>query len=277
MESIQSFFQENSDTIWSIAIRIGVVILILIICSIVSRLVKRSIRKHAERKGTDPTLVPIFCTLACIATYVVGLVIALTVLKVEAAGIFAILGAAGIAIGFALKDTLSNIAAGIMLLVLRPFKVGEAVQVGGNAGVVEEVQLFTTSLKSFDGLAITCPNRTVWSGNVINFSRNGSRRIDLAVGISYGDSIDEAIAVLKKIAAEESRFLSDPAPEVMVTAMGESSVDLVLRGWTMNEDFWGVTFDLNKKVKESIEAAGLTIPFPQKDLHIVSHTGPTSL
>ncbi len=271
MESLQQLF--NNDNPWiTLALKAGAIILILLLCMIISKVIKRSIKKSSEeKKKLDPTLVPVMNSLATALTYLVGLVCILSILQIDPAGIVALVGAAGIAVGFALKDTLSNIAAGVMLLMLRPFRKGEAVEFGGTSGVVQEVRLFTTSLETFDGLAVTCPNNSVWSSNITNFSRNGTRRMNLVVGIAYGDSIEKGLEVLRDIARTESRFLSDPATEVMVVEMADSSVNLQLRGWSSVDDYWGIIWDLNKKIKEEIEAAGLTIPFPQRDLHIINH------
>ncbi len=270
MESIKQLFDSENPLV-EVSLTVGIIALTLLICLIITKLLKRSIKKSSYKKGNiDPTVIPILNTLTNTFTFLAGAIVILQILDIDTAGIFALVGAAGIAIGFALKDTLSNIAAGVMLLMVRPFRVGEAVEFGGTSGIVKEIRLFTTSLKTFDGLAVTCPNNTVWSSNITNFSRNGTRRLSLVVGISYGDSIEKGLDVLTRIARTESRFLHDPEPQVMVLGMADSSVNLQLRGWTSIDEFWGVTWDLNKKIKEEIEAAGLTIPFPQRDLHIIS-------
>jgi small conductance mechanosensitive channel len=200
--------------------------------------------------------------------YAIGLIIVLDLFGINTTSIIAILGAAGLAIGLALKDTLGNIAAGVMLIMLRPFKKGDYIESGSYQGTVQEVNFFNTVLETFDGLYISAPNGPVFNNSLKNFSRNGKRRMDIEVGISYGDSIDTAMEVLKRIAAEEKRFLPEPAPQVLVTAMADSSVNLQLRGWANNSDYWATRFDLTKKVKEEIEKAGLTIPFPQTDVHL---------
>ncbi len=270
MESIKKLFNSDHPAI-GIAMTVLIIVLVLLCCMIISKLIKRSVKKSSEEKEKiDPTVVPVLNTLISTLTFLAGAIVILQVLNIDTAGIFALVGAAGIAIGFALKDTLSNIAAGVMLLMIRPFRVGEAVEFGGTSGIVEEIRLFTTSLETFDGLAVTCPNNTVWSSNITNFSRNGTRRVNLVVGIAYGDSIEKGLEVLMSIARSEHRFLHDPEPKVMVCEMADSSVNLQLRGWTVVDDYWDAIWDLNKKIKEEIEAAGLTIPFPQRDLHIIS-------
>ncbi len=270
MESIKKLFDSDHPAV-NIVMKAIVIVLVLLCCMIIATLIKRSVKKSSDKKETiDPTVIPVLNSLIMTGVFFAGAVVILSVLNVDTAGIVAFIGSVGIAIGFALKDTLSNIAAGIMLLMLRPFRVGEAVEFGGTSGVVKEVRLFTTSLKTFDGLAVTCPNNTVWSSNIINFSRNGTRRLSLVVGISYGDSIDTGLEVLRNIIQQETRLLNDPAPEVMVLNMGDSSINLQLRGWAKTENYWKIIWDLNKKIKEEIEAAGLTIPFPQRDLHIIS-------
>jgi small conductance mechanosensitive channel len=152
--------------------------------------------------------------------------------------------------------------------ILRPFKIGDFVDASGTLGTVSEINLFTTIFKTTDGLYIASPNGKVWGGNIKNFTRNGKRRMDIVVGISYADSIDVGLNVLKELAASESRLLAEPAPKVMVTSIGESAVNIQLRAWAVNGDYWQTVWDLNKRVKEAIEGAGLSIPFPQRTLHI---------
>tara|TARA_R110000868_G_scaffold367900_1_gene630872 strand:- start:22 stop:531 length:510 start_codon:yes stop_codon:yes gene_type:complete len=158
----------------------------------------------------------------------------------------------------------------MMLLILRPFKAGDFIEFGGTQGNVKEISLFTTILETIDGLYIAAPNSVVWSNNIKNFTRNGRRRMDIVVGISYSDPIDSGLSVLNEIAQSENRLLLDPAPQVMVLSMMDSAVNIQLRAWAKNEDYWATYWDLNKRVKEAIEQAGLTIPFPQRTLHVVA-------
>jgi small conductance mechanosensitive channel len=208
--------------------------------------------------------------VASYGIYIIGGVFILDIFGVNTASLIALVGAAGLAIGLALKDTLSNIAAGIMLLILRPFRAGDFIEVGSLLGTVQEVNLFTTILETIDGLYIAAPNSVLWGNSIKNFTRNGKRRMDIVVGIAYSDSIERGFEVLRKIAASESRLLTAPEPQVMVATMGESAVNIQLRAWALNDDYWSSYWDLNKRVKEEIEQAGLSIPFPQRTLHVIN-------
>ncbi|MBN2332774.1 MAG: mechanosensitive ion channel family protein [Deltaproteobacteria bacterium] len=234
-----------------------------------ARLVRQAIVQAPQRlKKFDDVLVPIFSTTATYSIYAISLVIILDIFGVNTTSIIALLGAAGLAVGLALKDTLGNIAAGIMLLILRPYRIGDYIECGSQAGTVREIGLFTTILETFDGLYVFAPNGAMWGTPVKNFTRNGRRRMDVVVGIAYDDSIDAGFEALRGVIRSEPRMLPDPAPQVMVQELADSSVNLGLRCWTTVDDFWDTWWDLKKRVKEEIEAAGLTIPFPQQDVHL---------
>ncbi|MEP7703319.1 mechanosensitive ion channel family protein [Paraglaciecola sp. 25GB23A] len=270
-ESLIQFWQNHSETIVALGYNLILAIVIFVASSLIARAVRKAIRNtNSKLKKLDATLIPIFSTVASYVVYIIGSVFILDIFGVNTASLIALVGAAGLAVGLALKDTLSNIAAGMMLLILRPFKAGDFIEFGATQGTVKEINLFTTILETIEGLYIASPNSVLWSNNIKNFTRNGKRRMDIVVGISYSDSIDEGFAVLKKIADVESRLLVDPAPQVMVASMMDSAVNIQLRAWAKNEDYWAAYWDLNKRVKESIEEAGLTIPFPQRTLHVVA-------
>jgi small conductance mechanosensitive channel len=268
---ITNYWANHSTVLIDIGYNILLAVGIFLASILVARGVKRFIRRaddHLEK--LDATLVPVLCTSAAYMVYIVGFVIILDIFGVNTASIITLLGAAGLAIGFALKDTLSNIAAGIMLLILRPFKVGDFIEFGSTMGTIKEINLFTTILETFDGLYISAPNGQIWSSTIKNYNRNDKRRLDVGVGISYGDSIDTGLKVLQRIIATEPRFLQEPAPpQTMVISLADSSVNLQLRGWTTTDDYWQALFDLNKRVKEEVELAGLNIPFPQMDVHLI--------
>lgn len=263
------FWQNHSETIMTLGYKLILALAIVIASALIARSVKKAIKNtKSPLKNVDKTLLPILSSVAGYLVYIIAGLFILDIFGVNTASLIALMGAAGLAIGLALKNTLSNIAAGIMLLILRPFKVGDFVDASGTVGSVSEINLFTTIFKTNDGLYIASPNGKVWGGNIKNFTRNGKRRMDIVVGISFADSIDDGLNVLKEIAASESRLLPEPAPKVMVASIGESAVNIQLRAWTVNGDYWQTVWDLNKRVKESIEQAGLTIPFPQRTLHI---------
>jgi small conductance mechanosensitive channel len=172
------------------------------------------------------------------------------------------------AIGLALQGTLSNVASGVMLLTLRPFKLGDFIVAGGTSGVVDEISVFTTTLHTPDNVFTMVPNSSIWGSEIKNFSRNATRRNDMVFGIGYSDDIDKAMDVLNRILEEDERVLKDPAPTVAVSELGDSSVDFVVRPWCTREDYWALRFDITKKVKQTFDNEGISIPFPQRDVHL---------
>lgn len=249
----------------------GLLVIIIIFAShFVAKFLHRRINKTNERfEKFDETLVPILCTVASVVVYSVAMVIILDFFGVNTTSILTLLGAAGLAIALALKDTLSNIAAGMMLLILRPFRTGHYIESGSMSGTVKEVGLFTTILETPDGLYISSPNSSLWGSPIKNFTKNGTRRMDVIVGIAYSDSIDKGFEALQTVIQNEPRFLTEPAPKLMVQAMADSSVNLQLRAWSSVDNYWDIYWGINKLIKEQIEAAGLTIPFPQTDVHMI--------
>ncbi len=220
--------------------------------------------------AVDETLRPFFASIVRYAIIAITLVAVLARLGIQTTSIIAVLGAAGLAIGLALQGTLQNIAAGIMLLILRPFKVGDYIDAGGTAGTVDEIGLFTTDMTTFDGIYLSVPNSSLWNTSILNYTRLPTRRLDIPVGIAYEDDVEKALSLLLEKLRTDSRVLADPEPQVMVTALGDSSVDLNLRCWSLREDFWALRFDLNKNAKLWLDRAGISIPFPQRDVHLIS-------
>ena len=216
----------------------------------------------------DDTLKPFLSSSVRYFVIVITFVAVLAEFGVQTTSIIAVLGAAGLAIGLALQGTLQNIAAGIMLLVLRPFRVGEYIDAGGVSGTVDAINLFTTDMTTYDGIYRSVPNAELWNRNILNYSRNPTRRLDIPVGIAYEDDVEQALDLLLSHLSQDARVLPDPGPQVLVTGLGDSSVDLTLRCWTNRTDFWPLRFELNKKVKLWLDAAGISIPFPQRDVHL---------
>ena len=216
----------------------------------------------------DDTLKPFLSSSVRYFVIVITFVAVLAEFGVQTTSIIAVLGAAGLAIDLALQGTLQNIAAGIMLLVLRPFRVGEYIDAGGVSGTVDAINLFTTDMTTYDGIYRSVPNAELWNRNILNYSRNPTRRLDIPVGIAYEDDVEQALDLLLSPLSQDTRVLPDPEPQVLVTGLGDSSVDLTLRCWTSRTDFWPLRFELNKKVKLWLDAAGISIPFPQRDVHL---------
>lgn len=256
---------------------LGAVLILVIgwwIAGRTAALVRHSLK---NAKFVDSTLKPLAASIARYAVLIFVIIAVLSNFGVETTSIIAVLGAAGLAIGLALQGTLSNIAAGVMILILRPLKVDEFVEAGSVSGTVVEITLFTTLLKTPDGVFISAPNSQIWNSAIKNYSRNPTRRLDIKVGIAYDDDVDAALEFLKNLVASDERVLKDPEPMSFVANLGESSVDLTARGWVATSEFWPTFFDLTRKSKTELEAAGFSIPFPQRDLHVIESAETASI
>jgi small conductance mechanosensitive channel len=188
----------------------------------------------------------------------------------QTASLVAVLGAAGLAVGFALQGSLANFAAGVLILVFRPYRVGNFIDVAGVAGIVKEIQLFTTELATPDNVKILVPNGKIYGDIIKNFSANDTRRVDLVIGIGYGSSIQKALEVVTKLIKKETRILSDLAPQIAVSELADSSVNLVVRPWVKKDDYWPLKFYLTQNIKEAFDRNGIEIPFPQRAVHMIS-------
>lgn len=216
----------------------------------------------------DETLRPFLSNIVRWIVLAFVIVAVLNQFGVETTSIIAVLGAAGLAIGLALQGTLSNVAAGVMLLILRPFKAGDFVSAGSLSGTIVEIGLFTSELKTGDGIYIMAPNSQIWNTTITNFSRNATRRIDILVGVAYDDDIDVAQKALQDLMEGNELVVADPAPMTMVMSLGDSSVNINMRCWVKTDDYWAALWALNKGAKLAVEAAGCSIPFPQRDVHL---------
>ena len=244
---------------------------LLLIGWLVAGWVRRATRRMLGRlPNSDKTVNAVFSNIARYLTLGIVLVLVLGQFGVETASILAVLGTAGLAIGLALQGALSNIAAGLLILFLRPFKIGDYIDAEGISGTVEEIGLFSTEFTTYDGLYVAAPNSQIFSRSITNYSVLPTRRIDVQIGIAYGDDIDAALAALKKMLEADERVLKDPACQVMVVALADSSINLNLRCWTKVENYWSLLFDLNKAAKDCVEGIGCSIPFPQRDVHMIN-------
>lgn len=252
------------------ALSIGSAVLILAAGWTLARWASWAVRKACERGGRiSATLVPHFARITRLAVLIVVITAALDKLGVQTSGIFAAIGAAGLAIGLALKDTVSDVAAGVVLLVLRPFDVGEAVDISGTSGVISAIDIMQTKLTSFDGIPIVVNNSAVRTAIIQNFSRAQVRRIDLEIGIGYGDDIGRARAAIEAVLRAEPRVLQQPPILVNTTALADSSVVLLARCTTKAADFWDTKLDLIRAIKERLDQENISIPFPQRDIHVI--------
>ncbi|MEM7620259.1 MAG: mechanosensitive ion channel domain-containing protein [Pseudomonadota bacterium] len=242
--------------------------ILLIIGFTLARIIKNSVRKRLMRlENADATLVPVLSQLAYYVVLIITLVLILSEFGIQTASIIAVLGAAGLAIGLALQGTLQNVAAGIMLLILRPFQVGDFIEVTGNGGTVDEIGLFATQLHTPQGVFISIPNGSIWADTITNYTKRPERRLDFTVGISYDDDIDKAVGVIDNILSSDKRIQSAPAkPQVIVFGLGDSSVDLQIRAWVKVEDYWTARFDAIRAVKYALDKAQISIPYPHRQV-----------
>ncbi len=252
-------------------LKIIAAIAILILGRIVAGVIKNLIGRIMIKRNIDKTLTSFVTSLSYVIMMAFVIISALGALDIKTASFVAVLGAAGLAIGLALQGSLSNFAAGVLMILFKPLKVDDYVEAGGAAGVVEEVGIFTTTIKTPDNKKIIVPNSTVMGGNIVNYSANAVRRVDIVAGVSYGDDIDKVKKVLSEIQAEDERILKDPAPMIGLIELGDSSVNFTVRSWVKTEDYWNVFFDTQEKIKKRFDAEGISIPFPQQDVHIINN------
>jgi small conductance mechanosensitive channel len=269
-QQILYFWESHSAVILSHTKNIVSAIVILVFGLSLSKGARKLVHKaNSKWPKSDGTAVPLLQTVIHYGIIIICIIMILNVFGVSTASLIALLGAAGVTIALALKDTLGNIAAGISLLLLGVFHKEEYIEFGLFSGTVKEINLFTTILETPDGIFIAAPNSSIWGTPVKNYSRNGKRRMELTVGIAYSDSVDTAFQVMQGIIDKESRLLKDPAPLVLLQSLDDSSVKITIRAWASIQDYWNVYWEMNKTIKAKIEEAGLHIPFPQRDVHIV--------
>ena len=225
--------------------------------------------KALIKSDVDATLVSFGTNLCYIVLLVFVVVAALGKIGVHTTSFVAVLGAAGLTVGLALQGSLSNFAAGVIIIIFKPFKVGDYIEAAGVSGVVKEVQLFTTILTSPDNKTIITPNSKLTEDNIINYATQGTRRLDTVFSIGYGDNIDKAKNILMSIVKEDKRFLSQPEPRIAVLEHGDSSINIACRPWIKSNEYWDAYFDLMETVKKRFDEEGISIPYPQRDIHIV--------
>jgi len=269
---------DAADQVVAIVVEYGLDVIgavaILIVGWLASNWAYRMVRKALSRSTkVDAMLAGFFASLAKYLVLIFTGVMVLSQFGVQTASLIAVLGAAGLAIGLALQGTLSNVAAGVMILIFRPFKIGDYVETGGKAGTVKAVTLFITELATPDNVQIILPNAQVWGSSVVNYSFHDTRRVDLALGIGYGDDIGAAVEAAKTAIAADARVLKDPEAMVAVSDLGDSSVNLVIRVWCQAADYWDLKFDLTRALKETMDGEGISIPYPQRTVHMIQQAG----
>lgn len=260
------------DKIVNGGVNLILAVIILVVGLWVAKKLKALFATMLTKKEVDATLIGFFSSLLYGAVVVFVVIAAIGKLGVETTSFAAVIAAAGLAIGLALQGSLSNFASGVLLILFKPFKAGNVIKAGGEMGVVVEVGLLTTELKTPDNIKIIMPNSAIMGGSITNLSAHPTRRVDMVVGVGYGDDLNKAKQIMLDLLEADERVLKDPAVQIEVANLGDSSVDFVVRPWVNSADYWGVKFDFTKAVKEAFDAQGISIPFPQQDVHMFQET-----
>ena len=268
-EVIQLWVQvQDVVAVWGLKVIAAVAI--FVIGRWVAKALRSAVRRMLTKADVEPIIIGFVGSMTYIALLAFVVIAALGQLGIQTTSFIAILGAAGLAVGLALQGSLANFAAGFLMIIFRPFKVGDFIEGAGVAGVVEAIQIFTTTLKTGDNKTIIVPNAKLSGDNIINYSAKETRRVDMTVGVAYDADLSKVKEVLMDIIGKEGRIHSDPAPQVAVAELADSSVNLVVRAWTDTGDYWAVKCDMTESIKNRFDEAGIGIPFPQRDIHIVS-------
>ncbi len=243
-------------------------LLIIIVGKFITGIITGFVRKMMVRTKIDETLTRFVCSLVRIILLTFVYIAAINQLGINTTSLIVILSAAGLAVGLALQGSLANFSSGVMLILFRPFKTGDFVEASGISGTVEEISIFSTLFKTGDNKAVIVPNSNITGGNIVNYSAKNTRRIDMVFGIGYGDDLKQAKELLMKIVTADERVLKDPEPVVALSELADSSVNFVVRPWVNASDYWGVKCDVTEKVKLTFDERGISIPYPQTDVHI---------
>lgn len=249
-------------------VRIIGALVIFIVGKWLAGLLTGVVKRLMKNANVDETLLTFLGNLAYALLLTFVVLAAISQLGVNTTSFIAVLGAAGLAIGLALQGSLSNLGAGVLLIIFKPFKIGDVVEAGGALGAVEELNIFTTQLKTPDNKVVIIPNSNIMGGNITNYSAKDTRRVDLVFGVGYSDDLKKVKEELVNILNEDERVLKDPAPVIAVSELADSSVNFVVRPWVRSADYWGVYFDLHETVKRRFDDQGISIPFPQRDVHV---------
>lgn len=245
-------------------------LLIIILGLWVARWIRRGVEKTLIVRQVEPILVSFLGNVTYVALLVFVVIATLAQLEIQTTSLIAVVGAAGLAVGLALKDSLSSMAAGIMMIVMRPFVSGDFIHGAGNSGTVEEIGFFTTRLRTADNTTVIIPNGKLFGDTIINFSDRETRRLDLVIGVGYNDDLGKVRAVLQEISESDERILKDPPPVIAVNELADSSVNFAYRIWVNTPDYLDVRFAVTEKIKQRFDAEGISIPFPQRDVHLIN-------
>ncbi|MDZ7859212.1 MAG: mechanosensitive ion channel [Candidatus Krumholzibacteriota bacterium] len=268
MESSSVYLEKGAELLMSYGPKLILAIIVLIIGLWIIRVLTKLMGKVMGKHEYDKSLQIFLVRFVSIALKTMLFISVISMVGVKTTSFIAILGAAGLAVGFALQGSLSNIAGGVMILLFKPFKVGDVIETQGYTGKAAEISIFHTILKTFDNKTIIIPNGEVSSASITNYTKEPTRRIDMTFSIGYDDDIGKAKNILKKIVDEDDRILTDPAPMIVVSEHGDSSVNFFVRPWCNTENYWNIYFDMHEKVKLAFDESGISIPYPQQDVHI---------
>lgn len=263
-----SWIEQNQELIIQYLVNIAAALIIIIIGFIVAGILARGVEKLLNARNLDNTISHFIASLVKYGIIAFVIIAALSRVGVQTASFVAVIGAAGLAIGLALQGSLSNFAAGVLIIGFRPFKAGDFVEIAGTSGAVQSVQIFTTVLTTPDNKLVVVPNSSVLGGNIINYSAKDTRRIDLVIGVGYNADLAKTKQVLRAVCEADERVLKDPDITVGVVELADSSVNFVVRPWVRTADYWGTYFDLMENIKNELDNAGIEIPFPQMDVHL---------
>ena len=270
-EILEDILSQIKEILTIYGIRVIAGLAIFIIGRWVAKGLRNLLRRVLKRNKVDATLISFVCNLSYVALLTFVVIAALSKLGIQTTSLIAILGAASLAIGLALRGSLSNFAAGVMMIIFRPFKLGDFIEGGGASGTVEEIQIFSTLLRTADNKTVIVPNSKIFGDKIINYSTKGTRRVDMTFGIGYDDDIDKARSVILDIINGDERTLKDQAPVVAVSELADSTVNFTVRVWTNSSDYWGFLWDTTEAVKKRFDAEEISIPYPQQDVHHYQH------
>jgi small conductance mechanosensitive channel len=268
MELISNWFSENQTLLVGYSIKLIAAIAIFVVGQFIAKIIKKIIAKILNKRGVDLAVISFVASLTYVLVLMVAVIAAISHLGFNTTSLVAIIGAAGLAIGLALQGSLSNFASGVLIISLRPFKSGDFVQVSGISGIVEEILIFSTKLRTGDNKSVIIPNGSITSGTITNYSAKPTRRIDLIIGVSYNANLAQTKQVLSDVVTRHALILKDQAITIGVSELADNSVNLVVRPWVKSEDYWPVYFDLLENIKVALDEAGIEIPYPQLSLHM---------
>lgn len=268
MENVEEIMQWLSEMAVTYGVKLVSALVVLVIGLWIIKAIKSVLKKSFEKRGMDESLRPFLLSIIGVLLKIMLIISVLTMLGIEMTSFIAILAAAGLAVGLALSGTLQNFAGGVMILIFKPFKVGDFIDAQGYTGSVSNIQIFVTVLLTPDNRTVIIPNGPLSTGALVNFSPQENRRVDWSFGIAYGDDYDKASEWILELMKEDTRVLKDPEPFVGLGALADSSVNITARAWVNAADYWGVYFDMHKKFYKGADAKGLSIPFPQLDVHL---------